>query len=357
MSRKAMIDFMMGLLLTAMLTGGANSALCSQKPDRVVAVKIVADRKFASQEVWQRKAARQITDIAGEVRGLMGVDLKIVGYAQWPGDDTGDLYNLASNMIDGVPTGDADVLIGFTYGPCPDSGGGIHTDGMTIPFRGLVVRNYYPQCNRNDFIPYALIHELVHLFGGVHAGRGTLMSPVLSGSILLELDPINRAIVGLTRDIDFTRGYASLDQNSLNKLAELYRRATAQSGGDLTVLGDLAGVYRASGRYCDAIEIYRGILSTDSAATRTWLHIADCYFDENRSDSAFETLDAALRFTADSGRVYYRMARFYAGLGEYGQAYSYAAKAAWRGTAVDSALLEEIKSHFVPGEEMPEKRE
>jgi tetratricopeptide (TPR) repeat protein len=343
-------------LLTALLIGSMNSVQAGDKPIRVVTSKIVADRDFASQEVWQRKARRQIDDIAEEIRGLLGVELKVVGYAEWRGNGGDNLYEFASNMIDDIPTGDADILVGFTYGPCPKQAGGVHTDGVAMLFRGLVIGNYYAPCDRNEFIPYALIHEMVHLFGGVHVGQGTLMSPVFSGNIYLGLDPINRTIIRLTRTVDFRKGYASLDSSSLEKLVELYKMAIAKSGGDLTVLTDLGDVYRALGRYETALNIYRGILGIDSTRVRPWLDIAQCYFDENRVDTAFAILDTALAITADSGRVYYRMARFHFTVGEYEQAYRDASRAAWRGIAVDSGLMLEIRKHYVPGEKIPEKR-
>ncbi len=326
------------------------------KPVRVVTIKIVADRNFASQEVWQRKAKRQIDDIAEEIRGLLGVELKVVGYAEWRGNGRDDLYGFVSNMIDDIPAGDADILVGFTYGPCPKQAGGVHTDGVARLFRGLVIGNYYAPCDRNEFIPYALIHEMVHLFGGVHVGQGTLMSPVFSGNIYLGLDPINRAIIRLTRTVDFRRGYSSLDRSSLEELAELYRRAIAASGGDMTVLSDLGDVYRALGRYETALGIYRGILGVDSTRVRPWLDIAQCYFDENRVDSALATLHAALEITSDSGQVFYRMAKFYVSVGEYEQAYQCASRAAWRGVAVDSGMMGEIRKHYAPGEKDLEKR-
>lgn len=356
MTKIVRVDTIATFLLTAMLIGCASLALCSRKPMRVVTVKIVADRKFASQEVWQRKAALQIMDIADEIKGLLGVELKVVGFAEYQRGNADDLYDLASGMADYIPTDDADFLIGFTYGPCPKAVHDVHTDGLAIPFRCLVVRNYYAPCDRSEFIPYALIHEMVHLFGGVHVGQGTLMSPVLTGNIYLELDPINRAVVSLTRDIDFKRGYASLDHGSLENLAELYRQAIAASGGDETVLTDLANVYRALGRYDTALGIYRGILRVDSSNTSTWLDMANCYFDDMRSDSAFALLEIAMAHTGDSGKVYYQMARLYYKMGEFDSAYDCAAKAAWRGVAVDSAFLGEIKNHYVPGQKIPGER-
>ncbi len=323
---------------------------------RVVTVKIVADRNFASQEVWKRKAERQISDVAGEIRGLLGVDLKVVGYAEWRGNGADSLYDVTAKIMGDIPAGNADILVGLTYGPCPNGANAVLTDGVAIPFRGLVVRKYYAPCDRNKFIPYALIHEIVHLFGGVHVGQGTLMSPVFSGNICLELDPINRAIIGLTRNIDFRRGYASLSRSSLENLVELYRQAIAESGGDMTVLTNLADVYRALGRYDTALDIYRGILGIDSTGIRTWLNIAECYFDEDLVDSAFAILDTALESTTDSGQVYYRMAEFHFKLGEYDTAYRYASRAAWRGIAVDSGFMAEIKKHYVPGEKAPEER-
>lgn len=342
-------------LLTFVFICYTSPALGVNKPVRVVTIKIVADRNFASQEVWRRKAERQIDDIAGEIRGLLGVDLKVIGYAEWRGKGNDNLYDFATKMIDDVPAGDADVLVGFTYGPCPKPSVSVHTDGVAIPFRGLVIGNYYEPCDRNEFIPYALIHEMVHLFGGVHVGQGTLMSPVFSGNIYLKLDPINRAIVGLTRSIDFRRGYASLDSSSLEELVGLYRKAI-DLGGDITVLNDLGDVYRALGRYDTASGIYRGVLSLDSTRIRPWLNIAQCFFDENLTDSAFAMLNEALTFTSDSGKVYYRLAKFHFKMGEYDQAYQFASKAAWRGVPVDSGFMAEIKSHYVPGDKTLERR-
>ncbi len=318
-----------------------------ERPARTLKIKIVADQHFASQEVWERRALRQIEDITEEIRGLMEVDLKIIAYEEWNHGDEDDLYALASRLVLDVSPDSADALIGFTFIPCPPEGSGTHTDGVTIPFRGMMIRNYYPACDRNRITPYAIIHEMIHLFGGVHIGPGHLMSAVLEGEVMLDLDPLNRRIVQLTRDIDFEVGYESLDPHTLETIADLYLQAIENGNRDILLLYNLGEIYTLLGQYDSGKLIYGTLLKIDSTSTRSWLGLADNYIQGTDTASAISILERSLDHDVDSGSIWHRMARIYYDLGDYEQAYDYATRAAWQGFAIDSIFrrrLEEIRN-------------
>jgi len=339
------------LLVLILLLGVAVQA--GNRPTRTLTIKIVADQHFASQEVWERKASRLIEDAAEDIRELLEVDLEIVGYEVWNHRDEDDPYFLASQLVRDVSRDGADALIAFTYVPCPPDDAGAHIDGVTLPFRGMIIRNYWPACPRNDIIPYAIIHEMIHFFGGVHAGHGHLMSPVLRGEVMLDLDPLNRRIVRLTRDIDFGTGFESLDRQSLETLAGLYLYAIDNGNRDMAVLFDLGEIYAVLGQYGSAILIYEKLLEIDSTLSRTWMALADVYLRSHYPDSALMLLEESLDHAEDIGRVLYRMARLYFERGDYDTAYDYAARAAWQGIEVDTVFRRLLEEHRKMAEPRP----
>lgn len=326
------------VLLLMNLPEGASA---SKKPLRTVRVTVVADQHFSHQTAWERKAERYLADIAQEVGDLLNIKLEVVGYEVWTHEKETDPYRLTERMVREVGAAESDVVIGFTLIPC-DSATALHVDGISIPFRGMLIRKYYARCHRDAFLPYVMIHEMVHLLGGIHTYDRSLMSPVFADTIALTLDPLNRRIVGLTHEIDFAAGYSSLPPRKLDRLADLYRQAMAWGNREALTLRELGRVYRARGRCADAIPLFTRALRTDSSATAIWELLADCHALTGRPKRAISLLEAALARVDDAGPVYHMLAHLYLGQGDFRRAAACAARAEKYGETFDAAFRDKL---------------
>jgi len=319
-------------------------APAKDKPVPKIKVKLVGDQHYRHQTSWKRKASRQLLDIAGEVRELIGIDLEIVGYEPWESREGDDLYQATARMLDEVDRGEADAVIGFTFRPCPEDKGRRYTDAVTIPYRGMLVSKYYARCQRNSFMPYVMIHEMVHLLGGVHVYDKSLMSPVFADTISLVLDRLNMQIVKITRDMDFQQGYASLSEENLERLAGLYQRAVVAGNHEPVVLNELGAMYMTQRYYDRAKTVLNHALRTDSAFTQVWLRLAECGVRTDSLSAAIELLERGLGYADLPGHIYSALARLYFDAGDKDLAHRCLAAARKYGLAVDSVLWEAVEN-------------
>lgn len=313
------------------------------KPRRTIKVKLVGDQYFSSYEAWQRKAARMLLDIAEEVTQNLQLDFQIVGYAEWRHEPESDLYRLTSQMISEVERDSADVLIGFTYSSCPDKNIRAHTDGVTIPYRGMMISTYPARCPRNSYVPYVMIHEMVHLMGGVHVRDRSLMTPVFTDTVSLTIDPLNKNILRYTHDIDFRRGYGSLPGSYLKKLAQYYQVAMMEQNNDPLTRLELGKMYLAMDDYTNAISALRSVADNDSTYTAAWINLSVCHDKLGRPDRAIEQLKSVITLADQPGLIHQRLMELYLASGDSVKAGQEAMRAQKQGIAIDSVLLDRFQ--------------
>jgi tetratricopeptide (TPR) repeat protein len=331
---------------TAMLItfASAVSVSAKDKSPRTVRIKIVADQHYAHQTAWKRKAARQLRDIEGEISAVMDIDFEIIEYELWEHEEEPDLYRLTSQMIDAIDRGKADAVIGFTFRRCPKQTTKVHADGVTVPYRGMMISTYHAPCPRNMFIPYVMIHEMIHLMGGVHVSDNTLMSPFFADTVSLVVDSLNLQIVRLTRDIDFQRGYASLEYNTLEELSALYDHAVEMGNNEVIPLFQLGAMYLVMEKYDRAQAATGCAIKNDSTYTGAWLQLSECLYRRGTTNGAVEILRKAIDHADDKGPVYARLAQLFFVTDDKENSYHYAVLAQKHGIEVDSTLWDNLQS-------------
>ena len=331
------IIFFWALLVLGNTAGAANQNL------RTVRVLVVSDQNFARQTLWKQNAKQVIDDASDAIRDLMGLQLEIAGYTLWRHADDSDLYRLAALMVDSVPRDTIDVLIGFTYKARPPRTVTVRNDGVTIPFKGILLVMYQGTSDNNYFTSYVLLHEMVHLLGGIHVPQRSLMHPVQDRLIDLSLDPLNRQILELTHTFDFAQGYGSLPAANLAKLAEIYDLVGAANPRELSVLNESGAVYRALKRYDLAEAAYQRLIVADSADAFAWEQLADCYQEAGRPDSALAILEQAVGRAREKGALYRRLAQLYLTTGDYSRSRLNADSAARYGASCGDKSQEALR--------------
>lgn len=332
-----------------MVFPGVSGEASASQPLRTLKVRIVADQNYARQSSWEGKAQAILDSVGTDIADLMGIRLDVVDCTLWRHDEEDDFHALTRRMVDEVPRGEADFLFGFTLLPHPAGQTGPRNDGVTIPYQGIMIKKYQGTPWADFFLPLVIIHEMVHLFGGVHVNDGSLMSPVFGREINLSLDPLNRQIITLTHNIDFKKGYSSLDQSTLRKLARLYKSARLQGNRETLTCLELGSIYDGLEEYDSAIRAYRDALDIEPSLTYAWLRIGDLYHKSGRPDKSIATFEEAVTRADDRDLLYGKLAVLYYNTGQYRQSYRSAVLAEQHGATIDPMLWRELKKKGLGG--------
>lgn len=341
------------LIVPILIFGLSLSALhASQRPLRTVWVKIVADQKYSRQASWEKKAAGELAEIAEPLADVLGIRLEIVGYDWWFNRGGKDFNEVATRMINEVEPGNADVIIGFTLEPSSlHKPGELRTDGMTVAFCGMMIKTYSGGIEENFYLPLVLIHEMVHLFGGVHVNDGSLMSPRFEKKMNLALDPLNTKIVRINRDIDFKENYRSLPEAKLIQLSKLYEKAISKGNLEIPTFLELATMYTLLEEHEKAIKLYRRIVEREPSDTHSWLMMGDCYHRLEKPLLTIEVFEEALDHAERKDLLYGKLAVLYFNEGLYHNSFKSAGMARDNGAYIDPALWKELKRRGIHSDE------
>ncbi|MCP4569760.1 MAG: tetratricopeptide repeat protein [FCB group bacterium] len=334
------IPFLLIFIFMASVVSG------SSRPLRTIWVKVVADQHFGRQNSWEKKANQQLDKVSELLAEHLGVRLEIISYEKWYHENEKDMKRLAAQMIEEVELDQADILIGFTLRSGSKKMKSLRNDGVTLAYQGMLLKMYQGAPDHNAFLPIIILHEMVHMFGGVHIESGSLMSTQMEGDIKLKLDPLNRRILDLTREIDFKKGYSSLRADDIVRLAHLYERAISTGNNEIPTYLELGSMYMTLGQFEQAIEPFQQVIEINQSMEYAWLSWGDCYYKLDDSETAIDIFNKALNSVEEKGQFYHRLSVLHYNRGEYNKSYQCALDADRHGFPVKSDLwarLQEIK--------------
>lgn len=334
------------LIVLAVLT--TNALSYRNSPTRTVKVKVVVDTEFASLPQWQDRVRGYFEAASGGLLELINVKLDITEYSVWRHGRIMDFGAMTAAMINEVDKGRAEILIGLTLVQGSGKSKEIRKDGLTIARKGIMVKVYRGDEDQNKSLPNVIVHEMVHIFGGVHVYDGSIMAPVFDEKTELRLDALNEDIVGITRNIDFAQGYASLPRHELERLMRLYRRATHLGNTEMPTLLELGEICAELELYDDAINAYRQVVRQDQSAAYAWGEMGDCYRKAGEIEKAAETFERAVNHVDEKGIFYGKLAVLYFNYGQYRLSYDRAMSARRHGYEVDGELWRHLKDMGIP---------
>jgi tetratricopeptide (TPR) repeat protein len=311
--------------------------------DRALLVKIVADQSFAQQNLWKQKARKIIMGSSDMISELLGVRIGIDGFEVWEHEPIDDIAVLTTRMINEVELGRADILVGLCLETDRAKIQGLRKDGLTIAYRGFMIQTVPGGKKNNNYLPIVIVHEMIHAFGGVHVYDGTLMSPIFENEIKVVVDPLNEAIIKITRNIDFSKGYSSLSKDNLEKLSNLYKRSTQTGNQEIPTYLELGLIYSELGNYDEAIRAFRKAVRQDQSLAFGWERIGDCYRLQGDIERAIITFEDALGKIKEKGLFYSKLAVLYFNSRNYKKSYSNAVSAERHGAEIDPKMWDEFK--------------
>lgn len=315
-----------------------------KEEDRALLVKVVADQSFAQQHLWKQKAQKILLGSSSDmISEMLGVRIGIHSYEVWEHEPIDDIAILTTRMINEVELGRADILIGLCLETDRDKIHGLRKDGLTVAYRGFMIQTFPGGKKNNSYLPMVIAHEMTHIFGGIHVYDGTLMSPIFENEIKVVLDPLNEAIIKITRNIDFSKGYSSLPKSDLEKLAELYKRATQTGNHEIPTYLELGLINSELGNYNEAIRAFRKAVRQDQSLAFAWERIGECYRMQGNIKKAIMTLEDALSKINEKGHFYGKLAVLYFNSGNYYKSYDNAVNAERHGAERDPIMWDEFK--------------
>jgi tetratricopeptide (TPR) repeat protein len=280
---------------------GARAAerLRASQPDwrerRVVWVHALADEVLRSDPAWRFQLRLAWLVASQSIEPLTGVRFVVSGTGAFTSEGAGfDLPPIAAAARAQHPRPpDTGVLFVATGRPIPRVQGAWKQGEAELLGRALTVR-----LARGEVTSRVLVHELIHLFGGVHVNPevDALMNPTGKS---VELDPWNAAILRATRNRTF--GPGGLERNVLARVdlattIEAYRAALRanvmmRNAGIVDALESNRGSARAAGvqigeaklldeHLGDVASLLAHLLLRDgqpAGATRMWLIAARLY--------------------------------------------------------------------------------
>lgn len=310
---------------------------------RILKVKIVADQHFSRQDAWRRKAAEYVAETSLLADSLLRIRLEIIDEEIWPSDETSDFSERTLKMLARIERGEADAIIALTLLPRPEQRETARTDGMTSPFRGMMIKTYQGADDANMFVSMVMLHELVHLFGGIHMRESSLMTPTLTDTVAFALDSLNAAIVAISRMVDFQKGYPSLDSADLVTLTGLYEAAIASGKTDDLAADILSTLYPLIGRCDKAIPLFESLLADDPSVTANWISLANCWHKLENEDKMEAVLETALRKVDEKGVIYHNLAVMHFNRGAYDKARQYGREAERNGRLMQPDFWEYLQ--------------
>jgi len=287
------------LLVFFSLASGAGAVVVIP---REIRVGVAVAPNFKTIHNWKGEFERRLA-YASKIFGTeFKLKFKPAVYWDWnPRDPEGDMDSLMEELKSRFPLEETDIVIGLTRLeeiPSAEQMRDLHVLGRARPFSGYLVMRY--PFNRLYTIQEetVMVHELAHLFGAVHAGKDTIMSPVVDRQIPTRFDPQNRAIIMLTREMDFKKGTAVLDSRMMQTLLGSYMELiNARQSYDFYYM--LGVFYLNLGKDFEALKAWKAARDLDHKNPQIHFDIGTLYYKAGRYDEAIRELGQAV-----AGMVY-----------------------------------------------------
>ena len=215
-------------------------ALNPNQDTRIVQVKAVADvgyrRKFSD---WEQRIRKLLERVSAHFDGYFGIRFNLVECQPWEEQCVGRPANESLIELFKVEPGDAQLVVGFTV---IDVSRWQQAElGVTNNFgRYLLIRESTSPAlaNRSELI---VLHELCHVFGAFHVDdpRSVMQPAIEFCPHQFTVTQPTCEVLRLARRMDLQRGVESLDEATLSKITELYRkhRHPAETGEDPVTTG------------------------------------------------------------------------------------------------------------------------
>jgi len=287
-----------------------DDALCDQARALMVQVKqgrrrvlarAAVDQVLRAQEGWEERIRERFTFAAEQISRQVEIDLALLDVQPWERlRGTTDGLDLIEELRGDASPGKADLVLGFAgetrevemVDGQPTIRG--HTLGLSPCFAGYgIVAEVIASRDGQQFrvpeetLRETLVHELGHLFGAVHVSDDSVMRATPSQTRVYTFDRLNLEVLRVCRWMDFSVHLASLSEDELERLTDLYAELAAGPASDDGVHFYRALVCTQLRQYDEAIGEYLQVLSVSPRDAYTHYNLAELlYYQRNNSEAA-----------------------------------------------------------------------
>jgi len=287
----------------------AQTLLDATRRTRTVTVLAAVSPAFRAQDGWEDAIRRRLR-FANEHLRPHGIALELADPVLWqPALEMSDGLSCVDELMDDIPRGQADVVIGFVRQEIPRPRPGeaperrLHTVGLGPSFSGYAVICDYVLVDsvtglksrmREPFVLETFVHEMGHLFGCVHVSANSCMRSGGGPTPQYDYDPENAAVLGAARWVDFRRQFASFAVPELERLADAYEALRSVPRPDKGCEFYLACTYQLLGDLERAARLYEVALNANPADPFAQLNLARIYAEQGYPDRATEHFQAVI---------------------------------------------------------------
>lgn len=264
---------------------------------REIRVGVAVSSSFKTIHNWKGEFERRLAYASKIFDTEFKLKFKPAVYWDWNArNPEGDMDSLMEDLKSRFPLEETDIVIGLTRLeeiPSAEQIKDWHVLGRARPFSGYLLMRY--PFNRLYTIQEEtiMVHELAHIFGAVHAGEDTIMAPVVDRQLPTRFDPQNRAIIMLTREMDFSKGTAMLDPRMMQTLLGSYMELiNARQSYDFYYM--LGVFYLNLGKDFEALKAWKAARDLDTDNPQIHFDIGTLYYKAGRYDEAIRELGQAV---------------------------------------------------------------
>ena len=242
---------------------------------RVLKIKAVADEEFRKKKSWEKEIRKHIEWADEKFRKVAGIGLEIVATQPWETHGSKSMPALLKELRAGVDKGDAEIVIGFTGHKPPQLTLFLSTvtirfnlpfiAGIAMPMgdRAVVRRDASSKETR-----HTLLHEIAHLFGGLHVSKKSILQAGGRHRATFSLDSFNQRIFDLTSSRDFGVEIRDLPKETLDEILDVFRERPTKEDTDIDTYLRVGYLLMMAGRAEDAVAEFKSALEKDPKSSK-----------------------------------------------------------------------------------------
>jgi len=281
-----------------------------QEATRTVNIKIAVERGLKTRDNWEIEMLglfRLIRGCSQMLNDRVGIELKINQTAYWNLNNKKNfLPEILNDLRKQVLPEECDIILGIV--PRKSINNNVH--GISDYYRGYILLGFLED---NVALKYTILHELCHIFGGVHLNEpGSIMS---NENFCLTIDDFTAKTILLNKERPFHPNCFPVLESDLDEAVSLFEQRADLNLGEAEVHGFLASLYLEKQAYEQAAKACLEALRLNPHAIDISTRLGSIYLKQGENRKAEEEYKKALKLSPKSPEIHYNLGLCYKNMG------------------------------------------